>query len=556
MRKLFSERLPTGVGWQQTTGGILLALILLQLVSGLLLAIYYAPSTHTAWESIQYIQTQVPMGQFIRGLHHYGASAFVILIVLHMLLVFLAGAYKRPRRLLWCVGVALFLLVLAFGYTGYLLPWDLKAYFGTQVGTAIPGSAPGVGPYILRLLRGGEQVGQLTLARFYALHVILFPLLLMGLTALHISIVRKLGVTPPGRQVGEGESHEERDGERFAPAQLARDSVAVLVVLGTIAALAWFLPASLGPKANPANTTYVPRPDWYFLGLQHLMRLFPADQQYMATLVLPNLGIALLLLVPFLDRGPQRRMASRKLVVAGGMICLLCAIGLTVAGWRAVQQQEQRIANQLRKLEPGPVAAAPLLRESAPDPAQVKRGKLLYGALSCGKCHDDSEPVPVDFAPPLVFQGDRTWRRWLVGYLKKPHRIAYAEKGERPQARMPSFGLSQAELQSLAHYLSSRRQPQRFPQRFDPKKITPALIGRGKLLFQSKLCGKCHRLDDKGKGGRIGPDLAHVARRLKPDFVWAITENPYKVNPETKMKNLGLKPNEIEALVAYLLSLK
>ena len=351
IRRFLAERQPPGVGWPHTTGGILLSLILLQLVSGLLLAVYYASSTQTAWESIRYIQSEVPLGHFVRGLHHYGASAFVILIVLHMLVVFLLGAYKRPRRALWCVGVLLFLLVLALGYTGYLLPWDMKGYFGTQVGTAIPGSAPKVGPTLLRLLRGGEEVGQLTLVRFYALHVILLPLLLILLTAIHVALVRKLGVTPPGCAVGEGESEQERNGEPFAPAQLARDSVAALLVLGTVAALAWLFPAPLGPKADPTTTAYVPRPDWYFLGLQHLMRLFPGDRQYIATLVLPNLGILLLLLVPFIDRGRQRRLGARKLTVMGGLICLLSVVVLSgrSTSWLGPRSRSQPVPGFSRR---------------------------------------------------------------------------------------------------------------------------------------------------------------------------------------------------------------
>ena len=552
IRRFLAERQPPGVGWPHTTGGILLSLILLQLVSGLLLAVYYASSTQTAWESIRYIQSEVPLGHFVRGLHHYGASAFVILIVLHMLVVFLLGAYKRPRRALWCVGVLLFLLVLAFGYTGYLLPWDMKGYFGTQVGTAITGSAPKVGPTLLRLLRGGEEVGQLTLVRFYALHVILLPLLLILLTAIHVALVRKLGVTPPGCAVGEGESEQERNGEPFAPAQLARDSVAALLVLGTVAALAWLFPAPLGPKADPTTTAYVPRPDWYFLGLQHLMRLFPGDRQYIATLVLPNLGILLLLLVPFIDRGRQRRLGARKLTVMGGLICLLSVVVLTIAGWREVQRQEHKLA---RATQPEP--ARPWFFEKAPDPARVKAGQALYQGLSCAGCHDEQELAPVNFAPPLNFQGDRTWRRWLVGYLAEPHPIAFSEKGRRPTARMPGFRLSTSELNALASFLSSRRQPSRFPRRFDPQRMmTAAAIARGQSLYQNKLCGKCHRVDPKGAGGKIGPDLFGAAKRLKPDFVWAITENPYKVNPETEMKNLGLKPDELEALVAYIMSLR
>ena len=177
--------MPEGVGWTHVFGSTLLFLIVVQLVTGILLALTYSPSPTAAYESVQYIDNHVVFGRFIRGLHHWSASAFVVVLVAHLLRTFLYGAYKAPRRSTWIQGVGLFLVVLGFAFTGYLLPWDMKAYFATRVGIQVGASAPGLGPIIATLLRGGSELGELTLTRFYALHVMVLPLALLGLVGLH-----------------------------------------------------------------------------------------------------------------------------------------------------------------------------------------------------------------------------------------------------------------------------------------------------------------------------------------------------------------------------------
>jgi quinol-cytochrome oxidoreductase complex cytochrome b subunit len=197
---IFLRKVPK-VNWFYTLGSATLFVAVNQIVTGILLTVYYVPTPDHAYDSVQFITNQVTAGWLIRGLHHWGASAMVILTVLHMLRVIFTGGYKFPREVTWFTGVFLLLIVLGFGFTGYLLPWDQKAFWATTVGTRIAEVAPGVGPFILRALRGGEELSAVTLARFYGAHVWMLPAALLGLVGVHLYLVIRLGISAaPGRE--------------------------------------------------------------------------------------------------------------------------------------------------------------------------------------------------------------------------------------------------------------------------------------------------------------------------------------------------------------------
>jgi quinol-cytochrome oxidoreductase complex cytochrome b subunit len=191
---IFLRKVPK-VNWFYALGSATLFVAALQIVTGILLTIYYVPTPDHAYDSVQYITTQVPAGWFIRGLHHYGASAMVILTVLHMIRVIIYGAYKFPREITWFTGVGLLLVTVGFGFTGYLLPWDQKAFWATTVGTRIAGVAPVVGDPILRIMRGGEDLSAVTLARFFGVHVWVLPAALLILLGIHIYLVIRIGIS-------------------------------------------------------------------------------------------------------------------------------------------------------------------------------------------------------------------------------------------------------------------------------------------------------------------------------------------------------------------------
>jgi quinol-cytochrome oxidoreductase complex cytochrome b subunit len=191
---IFLRKVPK-INWFYTLGSATLFVAVNQAVTGILLTIYYVPTPDHAYDSVQFITTQVPAGWFIRGLHHWGASAMIVLCVLHMLRVIFLGSYKFPREITWFSGVFLLLITVAFGFTGYLLPWDQKAFWATTVGTRIAGAAPGVGEWIMLALRGGEELTAVTLARFFGIHIWVLPATLLLLLGLHLYLVVKIGIS-------------------------------------------------------------------------------------------------------------------------------------------------------------------------------------------------------------------------------------------------------------------------------------------------------------------------------------------------------------------------
>src|SRR5436190_1277963 len=234
IRNFLYEEIPASSGWRHVFGSIAVFMFLTQAFTGALLAFNYAPTPGEAYNSLRYILTELTGGRLIRGLHHWGASMMIVVVVLHMVQVFLYGAYKKPREATWMVGVVLLLLTLAYGLTGYLLPWDNRAYWGTVVTTQIAGQAPVVGPYLSRLLGGDGAIGVVTFARFYGLHVLLLPPATLFLIAVHVYLVRKHGVAPqPGDEV--------RAKQQFYPRQVFKDTAAIFaafVILFTLAVVA------------------------------------------------------------------------------------------------------------------------------------------------------------------------------------------------------------------------------------------------------------------------------------------------------------------------------
>ena len=317
VRNFLYEQIPASSGWHQVFGSVALFLFLLQVFTGALLAFNYAPTPGDAYNSLRYIMAEVTGGRLMRGLHHWGASMMIVVVVLHMTQVFLYGAYKKPREATWIAGVFLLLLTLAYGLTGYLLPWDNRAYWGTVVTTQIAAQAPLVGPYLLRLLGSQGDVGVVTFARFYGLHVLLLPPATGLLIVLHVYLVRKHGVAPaPGDEV--------RPPKKFFPEQAFRDTVAIFMAFAILFVMAVAVRVPLEQLADPTDTTYIPRPEWYFLFLFQTLKLFSGPLEVVGSVVLPTLAILLLVLVPFIDRGKMRKVTQRTFAAA--VVCL-AAIG-------------------------------------------------------------------------------------------------------------------------------------------------------------------------------------------------------------------------------------
>ena len=393
MHEALDEPVPGRSRWAYVFGSGLLFIFINQAVTGILLSVYYVPSADHAHVSVSFMTKQVSAGGFIRGLHSYGSSVMIVLLGLHLLQTLIYGAYKSRRELLWMMGCLLFLLVLGMSFTGYLLPWDQKAYSATAVGTNIVSELPLVGSGLKTLLRGGTEMGTLTLSRFFSLHVFVLPALIVGAIALHVFLFRKAGAAGP--PVGE-EARAKLPIEPFFPGQVVKDFVFGILLLAILALLATRWPATLGPQANPADPTYVPRPEWYYLPVFQWLKYWQGAWGVVGLVVLPALLIAGLFALPFIDRSPERRPQRRPFVMLAAFVIVagLAGLGLgahaedqgdpAVRARIAAQAEEERrfMAAPFEPHEVGGLAAR--ARQMS---AQESKGALLFVNTACIGCH-------------------------------------------------------------------------------------------------------------------------------------------------------------------------
>jgi ubiquinol-cytochrome c reductase cytochrome b subunit len=319
--------LPPHVGFWHTFGSLSLYLFLNQVVTGILLMVYYRPTTDTAFESIRFIMTKAHFGWLIRGLHAWGATLMILCVLVHMLRTFFMGAYKRPRELTWVIGVLIFGCTVTFGFTGYLLPWNQLSYWGTVVGTEIAGAIPLAGEYLKILLRGGEGVTGETLARFYVLHVVVLPWVLTMLIATHLFLMRVQGLATLER-VGEEKPVDKTRGIPFFPHHVLKEGVIFCALIGALVTLIVLWPVELGEKADPFTTPEGIKPEWYFLPTYQLLKYFPKTLGLFVSLI----PAVLLLLWPFLDRSRERHPKKRPVAIAIGVAALALAIVFGVVG--------------------------------------------------------------------------------------------------------------------------------------------------------------------------------------------------------------------------------
>ena len=364
MKRFLNDRLPLGevmahlrkplpkhINLLFSLGSLAMFLLLLQAATGAFLALSYSPSPDHAHNAVKYITEEVPFGSFVRGLHHWGASAMVIIVFLHLLRVVLYGSYKAPRELTWVVGVLLLLVVLGFGFTGYLLPWDEKAYWATVVGVEIASTAPGLGDVVAKVLRGGTEIGAVTLSRFYALHTIWLPWIAFSLVGIHLFLVRFYGSSGKPNNTPE----EMKAGKPFYPDQVFEDVVGMLILFIILACAALFAPVPLEDVADPTNAEYDPRPEWYFLFLFQLLKYFQGPFEIIGTFVIPTVGMLLLLFLPFLDRGEREVLWKRPIAMTVTSVCVVAIVGLTILGASApklVTQEEETPSDTVQQITP------------------------------------------------------------------------------------------------------------------------------------------------------------------------------------------------------------
>jgi ubiquinol-cytochrome c reductase cytochrome b subunit len=461
MSAALDEPIPGGSRWAYVFGSGLLFVFINQIVTGVFLALYYVPSADHAHTTVSFIQKQVAMGSFLRSLHAYGSSVMVLLLMLHLAQTYVYGAYKGRRELLWLMGCFLLLLVLGMAFTGYLLPWDQKAYFATAVGTNIASEVPWIGGFLKLLLRGGSEMGTLTLSRFFMLHVFLIPAAIFAAVASHLFLFRKAGAAGLPRPAGEV---RQLPAETFFPGQVFKDFVFGIGLIVMLGALAWRRPVSLGPVANAADATYLPRPEWYYLPVFQFIKYFQGPAAVLGIVVIPGVVTLALFALPFLDRSPERRPLRRP-VALGSLLLVLAALVLL-----GVQSE-----------------------------VQDRRDPAVRAKLEAQE------------------QAER----------------AYAQEPFAPEENLgPSAGGGGAPAAA-------------------PSALSPA-AAKGALLFESEGCSGCHGPQGHGGGGLFA--LAAIGKRFSPEQLKVLLHAPRPDMQQGGMQPVQLKGEDMQALVAFLLS--
>jgi quinol-cytochrome oxidoreductase complex cytochrome b subunit/mono/diheme cytochrome c family protein len=542
---LFLEPLPGGSRWTAAFGSLLLFVFALQAITGILLTMNYAASVDTAYPSVKYIQEEVPLGAFIRSLHHWGSSAMVVLLLFHLVQVYVWGAYKKPRELTWMVGVLLLICILGLAFTGYLLPWDAKAYWATKVGLGILSTTPWIGGGLRILLQGGPEMGNLTLTRFFTLHAFLLPGLVVFLVMVHLYLFRVNGVTPSW---WESEAQLKAKEEPFWPGQVWKDGVLALVFLLGLGLWCAFRPASLEEAANPAKP-YEARPEWYFMFLFELLRYFKGPYEVVGTFYLPALFFLVLFFWPFLDRSPQRDPRRRPISIGLFGTATAALVGMTIFA----------VVTDVRMHEPAQaVAEAP----PAPPPAgpiQLLEVAQLYSS-QCAACHGvDGSGKQLRAGMPTI--PNFTSLAWQMSQtdLEITHRIV---DGNEPL--MPAFRDKLTREQNLALTIYVRafvvdpNKPSAPPA--IGKEPTPAAQPEPSHMAAPQLyrayCMACHDTDGRGK-------LVRAAMPEIPDFTtdkWQTDHSDAEIGKSIRdgkgkfmlpMKD-KLGTADVEHLIAYM----
>ena len=458
------EDIPGGASYWYVFGSATVFAMILQIVTGIFLTFFYAPSANTAWESTAWIYTHF-WPHLILAIHYWGASAMIALVFLHLLQVLVWGAYKSPRELQWVVGVILLLVTLVLGLTGYLLPWDMNAYFASQVALNITGTAPIAGPLIQQIAQGGGAMGTETINRFFGIHVWLMPAVMVLLVGAHLAIFRWNGPAGPI-----AEDPRKLKNGRFWPDQMFMDGFASFIVFAIIVALAFISPPFLDAKADPTNTAFIPYPAWYFLALFGLLNVVPPSLDLLATIVVPTLFLLIVIAIPWLDRSTTRSLSARGGILVSTFVALVAIVGLSIYSQVSIQAKqaaappsptEAQVLAMANSTALAPAAAAPAAAgaSSAAAPAAanplIAAGATVY-ASNCAGCHAANGMGQPGAIPPLAgnpfVTGDP---HAVIGVLLDGKNGAITVNGAAFNGQMPAWKgtLSNKDIAAVISYI-------------------------------------------------------------------------------------------------------
>ena len=455
IREITEHSVPKSTAsWWYVFGSAALVVFLLQLVTGIMLAFVYVPSASEAWNSLQYLNHDMALGWFVRALHGWGSNFMVAIVLIHMVQVFLFGAYKFPRELTWVIGVFLLLMTLGMAFTGQVLRFDQDAYWGLGIGASIASRVPFLGSDIVKLMLGGPIIAGATLSRFFALHVFVIPGMLIAFVGVHLLLVLKLGINEwpmPGRLVKkatyESEYHEltRKDGAPFVPYAVWKDLFFAAFILLAVAACAIFF-GPFGPTGQPDPTIIqtAPKPDYFFLWLYAVLSFLPPSMETPALLIGPVIVIGALLLLPFLSGEGEKSWRRRPIAV---LTILLVAVTLAtfthLAGYTPWSPHMNAWSSD-------PIPSRFLHHRTALE----RQGALIFQAKQCHNCHtlgrEGGERGPALDTVAVQLTQDQLIRQVIQG-----------------GGNMPAYGknLSPAQTTALVAFLHTLRPAGQAPAR-------------------------------------------------------------------------------------------
>jgi ubiquinol-cytochrome c reductase cytochrome b subunit len=526
-------------------GSVLVFLLVLEAATGIALAAFYAPSATDAWGSVAYVQDRATLGWFLRGLHFHGASAMVIVSGLHLVQTALYGAYKKPRELVWWLGILLMIAILAWAVTGYVLRWDQAGYWANKVEVGIAAATPVIGNAIRRIALGGNDYGNLTLTRFYTLHVLLLPAVVGALTWGHAALARKHGPTP----------FKERDRPPVPrwPEQTLRNAIAIAMMLTVLMVYVVAVHGvELAAPADPSQA-FDARPLWYFRWLFELRDLSGRAEKLVALLT-PAVAAGILVALPILDRDPSRA-PRRRVGYLGLLAALLTAIAaLTVASYAGDARDEQlakrnvkadqraQLARKLARDNGVPVTGAADVFFTSP----MAKARSLF-ATRCKGCHDaDSK----DRKGPIIAPGHGS-RSWLKAFVRDPGGDEFwgRTKLAKTDAAMKSFRqMPPNDLDGVVELIYSES---------GATDVDAAARSHGLEVFETA-CSDCHS-HEEGMPGSSGPGLGNLGTRA---YYRSFLANPKSAlhmgRDKSQMPRFDreLTLAELDALAEYLVWLR
>jgi ubiquinol-cytochrome c reductase cytochrome b subunit len=607
LRAFFDERVPGGARFVYVFGSALVILFAVQAITGIGLALYYSPSANNAWASVFYIQHKVALGQLLRGLHHYGASAMIIVLGLHMVQTFTFGAYKQSRAFVWWTGLLLFFIVIAFGLTGYLLPWDQKGYWATRVATDIVATVPGIGRTLQYALQGGNEYGNLTLTRFYAIHVVVLPLLLTGIALGHVALFRWMGgVTPSWRLLDRRPDSVPKRwmltlvvaalllaagmataaflplGSAVAvacaagaipiatqlarsaglisanddpavvgqlwPDQLARNAVFSLAVVAVLAAMSSYRPAPLDAPADP-TVNYLPRPDWYFLFLFQLLKYFEGPLVIVGTLLIPGFITLILIALPLLDRGAVRSpLAPQRVPFVAFMYSLVAGVFLLTYLSIRADQKNPEVARLRREADRSAARAIEVAQGGVPPEgaaALLASDPREQGRRIFRRSCDSCHSLDGAGGAKAPDLTGYLSRSWIAGLIRNPEDPRYY--GKTKLHEMESYAsLGETQISQLSAFLSALAAHDVAPKQY------PAELRDGFKIYQQAGCESCHSLQPGEESA--APNLAgYGGERWLREFLRDPGAGLY-YGKDNEMPEFGkrLSPDQLESVVAFL----